>query len=179
MASQGYEYGDGITTERLYTRFLMPDDWKAWVAFYESPEAIEHFPIVGNSDEERAQLWVNRQLKRYAAGKFGLQAVISKETHALVGMAGLLLQDVNGEKEVEIGYHLLRNYWGLGYATEIAKGLIDYCFENNISSSVVTIINAKNHRSEKVALRNGLVKESATRWGGQDVFIYRLHVLNT
>ena len=179
MGANHYEYSDGITTERLYTRFLNKEDWKLWVEFYQSQEAIELFPVVGNSDEERAQIWVNRQLKRYQEGKYGLQLVLHKETNEVIGQAGLLLQVVDGENEIEIGYHVLHKHWGNGYATEIAKGFKEYCFENGISNSLVTIINRKNIRSQRVALKNGLTLEKETRWGGQDVFLYRLHILNS
>ncbi len=44
----------------------------------------------------------------------------------MIGLCGLIH---NNDNENEIAYRFREKFWGLGYGTEIAKGLIDYGFE--------------------------------------------------
>lgn len=170
-----YIYEDGLQTERLYTRFLVPDDYKAWTKFFEDKEAIEFFPSTGFvSNEERSKHWIERQLSRYRDNRFGLQALFNKETKEFIGQCGLLLQEVDGQKELEVGYHIFKKYWRQGYATEAAIRFRDYGFENNLSNSIISIINTKNVKSQRVATKNGMILEKQVKWLDMDVFIYRI-----
>jgi RimJ/RimL family protein N-acetyltransferase len=171
-----YIYQDNLESDRLLTRKLTIDDAKIWSDFFIDKEAIEFLPNPGfNSVDERAKHWVDKQLNRYADNLFGLQALIDKKTNQFVGQCGLLKQTVDGQTEVEVGYHIFKKYWGQGYAPEAAKLFIDYAFQNNITSSITSIINIKNIKSQRVADKNGLTREKQTIWSGLDVFIYRIN----
>jgi hypothetical protein len=91
---------------RLHFRHLQVSDVAAWEAFVSNPEAVRFFPP-GLNVTQSAVGWIERQLNRYRADGFGLNALIEKESGALVGQCGLLRQEVDGIQELEIGYHLL------------------------------------------------------------------------
>jgi len=150
------QYTDRLETARLITRFLTPDDAAVWVEYCSDPVATRFTAMEGKTPEEMAQEGIALSLKRYKENSFGLQALISKETGAFIGKSGLLLQEVNGENEIEVGYHLLPKYWGKGYASEAAQKFRDYAFERHLTDSVVSIIHAHNMPSKKVAVRNGM-----------------------
>lgn len=170
-----YIYQDNLESDRLLTRKLIQNDAKTWATFFTDKDAIEYLPNPGfNSVEDRAKHWVDKQLNRYADNQFGLQALIDKKTEVFIGQCGLLKQSVDNQTEVEVGYHIFKKYWGQGYALEAAKLFIDYAFENEISDSVISIININNLRSQRVADKNGLIKEKQTTWSGLDVCIYRI-----
>ncbi len=95
-------------------------------------------------------------IKRYADNRLGLQALIDKQTGAFIGQCGILIQEVNGINEIEVGYHLLRKHWGKGYASEAAQMFRDYGFENKVADSLISIIHPLNFPSKNVALRNGM-----------------------
>lgn len=171
---KNYLYEDGLTTERLCTRFLAPDDIKAWSKFFEDRDAIEFIPSHGlNSSEERAKFWIERQVKRYEHKRFGLQALIHIQTREFIGQCGLLLQEVDGKKELEVGYYIFKKYWGQGYATEAAQRFKTYAFKNKLADSVISIIDTGNVRSQKVAEKNGMSRGVQTKWQNIDAFIYR------
>ncbi|MBK7337141.1 MAG: GNAT family N-acetyltransferase [Saprospirales bacterium] len=124
-----YIYEDGLETERLFTRFLVPEDVKAWSDFFADPEALEFFPFVEPAPNEvRAKNWIEKQLTRYREHRYGLQALIDKKTGEMVGQCGLLAQDIDGKIEVEVGYSLLKKFWGKGYAREAAIRFKEYGF---------------------------------------------------
>jgi RimJ/RimL family protein N-acetyltransferase len=100
--------------------------------------------------------------------------LIDKETNALIGQCGLLLQEVDGIRELEVGYHIIKKYWGKGYAPEAARLFLDFAVEHDLADSVISIIDIRNTKSMRVAEKNGLHRDKQTRWLDKDVFIYRI-----
>lgn len=147
---------DRLQSARLTTRYVTLADAEPWLEYCNDPIAIEFTNIQGKSPEELVQVFIDFTLKRYEEQRGGLQALIEKETGAFVGMCGLFPQEVNGEEMIEVGYHLLRRYWGEGYATEAAQLFRDWGFENGVADTIVSIIHPDNIRSKQVALRNGM-----------------------
>lgn len=171
-----YHYPEGLQTERLITRHLIEDDISLWAEFFEEPEAIEFFPMYHHKPcEESATEWIERQRTRYANQEYGMQALIEKSTGNLVGQCGLIAKEIDGIPEVEVGYSILKKYWGLGYAAEAARLFIDYAFENNLVESVISTISPGNMKSIRVAEKNGLVFEKISPWQGMELCVYRLH----
>jgi [ribosomal protein S5]-alanine N-acetyltransferase len=170
-----YKYEDGLITERLYTRFLVPDDIQPWTSFFEDKDAIQYFPWIANdTSEERSRQWIERQLARYKENRYGLQALINKETKEFVGQCGLITQEVDGKKELEVGYHVFKKYWGQGYAPEAAKAFFEYGFKHQQAPSIISLIDIRNIKSQRVADKNGLKREKQIRWLEMDVFVYRM-----
>lgn len=170
-----FSYRDNLESKRLLTRFLTTEDILTWADFFNDKEAVEFLPTFGlSSNLERAEYWIQRQLNRYKENNFGLQALIHKKTNEIVGQCGLLKQEVDGQIEIEVGYHIFKKLWGQGYAPEAAKLFIEYAFKNDLADSVISIIDIQNIKSQIVADKNGLKKEKQTKWSGIDVFIYRI-----
>ncbi|HRH09941.1 MAG TPA: GNAT family N-acetyltransferase [Bacteroidia bacterium] len=165
-----------METARLVTRFLTKKDEEIWTRFLKNEDCTRYFPKTDfASPVERARYWIEKQINRYKEEKYGLQALVSKETGAFVGQCGLLLQEVDGKKELEVGYHILREYWGRGYAPEAAQAFIKYGAENSDFDSIISIIHRENKNSIAVALKNGLRKEKETTWFDLPVSIYRIN----
>lgn len=145
-----------LETERLSLRELTEDDWNDLCGILQDEEvmyAYEH-PF---SDEEVRE-WLGRQLARYDEyrHRFGLWAVVLKETGEMIGQTGLTLQDCDGEQLLEIGYLFKKRYWHKGYATEAALACKRYAFETLNEPRVYSIIRDNNIASQNVAKRNGM-----------------------
>ena len=113
--------------------------------------------------------------KRYAKDLGGMNALIHKSTEAFVGMAGLLVQQVDGRSELEIGYSLLPGFRGSGFATEAAVHAKQHAFKRQLAESLISIIHIRNIPSQQVALRNGMQLEKSTTYKDNPVFIYRIN----
>lgn len=48
------------------------------------------------------------------------------ETGEFAGQCGLVVQDIEGVEEIEVGYHVLPHLWRRGLATEAAAACRDY-----------------------------------------------------
>ncbi len=172
-----YIYPDSLESERLLTRKLTFDDVEIWSDFFKDKEAIEFLPDPNFSTyDERAKQWVDKQLNRYADNQYGLQVLIDKKTKQFIGQCGLLKQSVDGQTEVEVGYHIFKKYWGQGFAPEAAKLFIDFAFKTNQTNSVISIIDKGNIKSQRVAEKNHLRRDKETKWSEQDVYIYRINL---
>jgi RimJ/RimL family protein N-acetyltransferase len=164
-----------LETNRIYTRPVVASDATVWSEFFDSVEATEFFqPLPYENNQEKAAFWIGRQIQRYADRRYGLQAIVDKESNAFMGLCGLLSQEVDGKPELEVGYHFIKKYWGNGFAPEAARLFIAYTFEHKLAESVISIIDHRNVRSQKVAEKNGLKIEKRTTWNELDVFIYRI-----
>lgn len=173
-----YHYPDQLQTERLITRHLTEADVPQWAEFFNDPEAIEFFPMYHNRPpEESAKEWIQRQLTRYAKKEYGMQALIDKQTNDLIGHCGLIAKVIDGIPELEVGYSIMKPYWGRGYAVEAARLFIDFAFEHKLVESVISTISPGNLKSIRVAEKNGLTLEKITIWQDIELCVYRLHRL--
>jgi ribosomal-protein-alanine N-acetyltransferase len=169
-----YKYTDNLESERLITRFLTEHDKKEWVRFLGDEACIQYFPKYPHSLEQRAIDWIDAQLERYKTDRFGLQAIIEKNSNTMLGQCGLLMQLVNGKAEIEVGYHFYRSFWGKGFAPEAAKLFMDYAFTNQLTNSIISLIHPQNIKSQRVAIKNGLKKDGKTMKFDTEFDIYRM-----
>lgn len=170
-----YIYEDNLQSERLLTRKLTENDIEFWSEFFDNEEAQKFLPKFFDSPRERAKHMIDKQIERYADKRFGLQVILDKETREFLGLCGLLLQDIEGTNEIEVGYHFFKRNWGKGYAPEAAQLFISHAFDNNLTNSVISVIDIENFKSQRVAEKNGLKIEKQIKYfEDDDVFIYRI-----
>lgn len=161
------------TTQRLRFRNVELADAGAWEEFISDQNAMKFLAPV--TDVKQAAIdWMEKSLARYSKDGFGLYALIEKKSGEFIGLCGLMIQEVDGIRELEIGYHLLPRFWKQGYAGEAAIASRNFVFENHLADSVISIIVPENFPSQKVAQKNGMKKERETEWRGTKVFIYRI-----
>jgi len=161
-------------SERLHFRKIVPEDFYSWLPFYENPNSTKYWKGLPKNPEEACKEQFDKIFERYEKGMGGMNALILKENNRLVGICGLLVQEVDGIQELEIGYSVLPEYWRNGYAFEAAQKCKDYAFEQNFDSSLISIIHVNNIPSQKVALKNGMQLDKTTTYKGNPVHIYRV-----
>ncbi|MBI1224842.1 MAG: GNAT family N-acetyltransferase [Bacteroidetes bacterium] len=164
---------NNLTTDRLRFRPLTLEDKPLLMDFFEDPITTE-FHLIDAETPIYADNWLRRQLSRYTNDQGGLHAVELLETGELVGQCGLLYQWVDGIPKWEVGYHFLRKHWGNGYATEAAQACRNFCFENEMAETLISLIHPDNLRSQAVAKRNGMTEWKRTIWRKMSVVVYRI-----
>ena len=143
-----------LETERLLLREMTQDDLPALQGILQDEETI--YAYNGAFDEAETQAWLDRQLLRYAQYGFGLWAVVLKESGGMIGQCGLTMQPWRGDEVLEVGYLFNRAFWHHGYATEAARGCMEYAFDLLGAREVCSIIRETNLPSRRVAERNGM-----------------------
>lgn len=166
---------EGQKSERLKYRKLEESDFDWWMEFSSNPEATRYFDFSEHiNPKDFCRLWFDKVFDRYKNNTGGHNVLVELETGNPVGMCGLLVQEVDGINELEIGYSLHPAFWGNGYATEAAQKLRDFAFENNFADSLISIVHVENPQSANVALRNGMTLEKTTNYKGIPVNIFRV-----
>ena len=143
-----------METKRLTLRELTMEDFDALYEILSDPQTMQHYPAP--FDKEETQRWIMRNMERYAELGFGLWAVILKETGELIGDCGITMQNIHGQRLPEIGYHIRRNLWRRGYASEAAQACMDFIFTRTSFNSVYSYMKYTNEASYGVALKNGM-----------------------
>ncbi|MHA2394686.1 MAG: GNAT family N-acetyltransferase [Promethearchaeota archaeon] len=150
-----------INTERLKLREIIQQDFQAIHEYASDPEAVKYMPFGPNTKEE-TQEFINRNLKRQKENPrtdYGL-GIILKHEDRLIGACGI--HDIS-EIQTSIGYILNRRYWGHGYATEVAKALVDYVFSELGVHRVYASCDPQNHASIRVLEKVGMSLEGRLR----------------
>ena len=142
------------TTECLSFRELTQADLPALKLILQ--DEVTMFAYEHAFSDEEAQAWLDKQLGNYAQFGYGLWAVISKESGELIGQCGLTPQQVRDQTVLEIGYLFRRDCWHQGHATEAARAVKQYAFDQLKASGVYSIIRDNNLASMNVAIRNGM-----------------------
>lgn len=160
-----------LETERLVLREMNLSDEDDIAGIICDAETMRFFP--SPYDRKDVLRWIERNLERYRTEGSGLWAVVLKSTGEVVGDCGLIWQDVDGDRELECGYHFKRSHWGNGYATEAALACIRYGFDNRDIKRIISLIRPENEPSARVAVRNGLRVEKQTIRAGllHDVYV--------
>ncbi len=88
-------------------------------------------------------------------------AITVRETEALVGACGLVLN--RRFNHAELGYWIGAPYWGKGYATEAARALVTYAFEDLDLHKVHAHHFQRNPASGRVLEKAGFIHEGILR----------------
>jgi ribosomal-protein-alanine N-acetyltransferase len=162
-----------IQTERLLLRILSPDDLQAYETMYADPEVMLF--LGGKAlDREGVRQWMERRLASNAECRSAIRTVFEKDSGAFVGRCGLLVWDVEGVREFEIGYALARPHWGKGYATEAAIAVRDDAIQRLGHRRLICLIEVGNERSVRVAERLGMRYERTIDLDGRLAHLYAL-----
>ena len=143
-----------LETPRLLLREMTPDDLDFITAMLADPEVMRFYPKCYSRAE--AEVWLDRQLRRYARHGHGLWLVEEKATAKPVGQVGLLIQHVGGVDEKEVAYLIHRPYWGQGFATEAALACRNYAFKHFNRPRVFALVRPENEPSQHVARKLGM-----------------------
>jgi len=159
-----------LETPRLSLRELVPEDADALARILSDPETMRYYPAP--YDRAGVERWIERNRQRYKEDGVGLWGMVLKSTGELIGDCGITRQEVEGEQFYEIGYHLRRDYWGQGLATEAAIACREWAFQHLAAERVISLIRPENVPSRRVAERNGMSIWKEVNWRGLQHYVY-------
>ncbi|MEO8516694.1 MAG: GNAT family N-acetyltransferase [Flavobacterium sp.] len=168
---------EGQETERLKFRLLNIEDFEVWIELFEDIEVCRFLGVDKiKTPNERCKLWFEMTFERYKNDLGGANVLLDKFTNKIVGQSGLIVREIEGKQELEVAYSILPEYRKKGFAAESTKKCKDFAFENSFSKSLISIINAKNINSEKVAKNNGMRNDKTIEYHEMLVNIYRIDI---
>jgi RimJ/RimL family protein N-acetyltransferase len=144
-----------LGTERLVLRELTASDANDLHQALGDPQSMRFYPHPFSSEEVLA--WIRWSQRSYAENGHGLWGMVLRDTGELVGDCGLVVQDVDGERLVEVGYHVKPTHQRRGLASEAAGACRDHAFRNLGVDRLIALIRPENTPSRGVAERIGML----------------------
>ena len=170
---------ESIYTERLVVRALEPGDaprihrligdWDVARTTANVPHPYED----GMADD-----WIAKSASELEAGEAYHLAVTRRDTPGLIGSVGLTLPE---RRAPVLGYWIGRPYWGRGYATEAARGLVAFGFDALGIDRIIASVLPENLGSGRVLDKLGFARtgrqmhEAPARGAPQEVEMYELN----
>ena len=146
-----------VETQRLIIRDWREEDREAFYRMNSDERVMSFFPFRRTRAE--ADAFFDRLSAETAAGATGFAALELRETGECIGFAGLHPDDVVPSLPpgaIEIGWRLLPQFWGKGYATEAAEALLAEGFLHLGLAGIVSYAVWNNDRSTAVMRRIGM-----------------------
>lgn len=145
-----------IQTDRLHLRLIDPDhDAADMLALLNEPGFIRHIADRGVRTLAQARDYTaERVLGSYTLNGFGMYAIIRRSDGAWLGNAGLVRRD--GLPAPDVGYALLAQYEGHGYAFEAARGVMHYARDVLGYPDLYGIVAPENLRSAALLRKLGM-----------------------
>ncbi|TQS76214.1 GNAT family N-acetyltransferase [Ornithinibacillus gellani] len=143
-----------IETKLLYLRELNMNDQSDLSKVLSDSESMQYYPHPFNQGEVKN--WIKWNVENYKQYNHGLWAVVLKEEDTFIGDCGITMQDIDGIRLPEIGFHIIKKYWNKGYATEAASACKEYAFNVLGYSEIFSYTTLNNIPSQKVAKKIGM-----------------------
>ncbi|GIN87134.1 ribosomal-protein-serine acetyltransferase [Heyndrickxia sporothermodurans] len=141
-----------IKSERLLIREFQVNDWEA-VHEYTSDSLVMKYIPEGVFSEEDAKDFVNKNVGENAKN----YPVILKEEDKLIGH--IVFHKYFGEHTYEIGWVFNPKYYNKGYASEAAKAVLKYGFEELKLHRIIATCQPQNPPSYRVMEKIGMRRE--------------------
>lgn len=140
-----------VETERLHLKLWSEKYFDRYAEVYADEEQAKF--IGGRLDRPQAWRLMASMAGHWVLRGFGVWAVVEKSTGEFVGSVGLWYPE--GWPELELGYWLVPEARGTGYATEAGARARDYAFNELGAETLVSFISPHNEPSARVAERLG------------------------
>lgn len=145
---------DSLTTPRLRLRRFTPYDLD-FLLRINSDEHVMRYAGGVKTRRQTEELLEVRILRYYADNPgLGVWVTVEQASGADIGMH--LLNNIHGESFIQVGYLLLPQYWGRGYATEMCRAVLRYGFAELRLPQIVAITDRDNAASQRVLGKAGL-----------------------
>lgn len=171
-----------LTTARLVLRPFHPSDADVVTALAgERDVAFNTLNIPHPYERRHAEEWIAAhpgQLRRRESVTY---AITLRENRAVIGAAGLILDQAN--ETAELGYWIGSAWWGRGYASEAARALLGWGFAklglHRIHASHFPRNPASGAVLRKIGMRHeGRLREHILKWG-EHLDLERYGILRT
>lgn len=155
-------------TERLFLPKLTEKDLD-FVAAMRADADVMRF-IRAPQKPEEAMNWIKLVSSRWEGEKIGFCSVFLKSTNEFIGWCGLWQLKETGE--IEVGYALVKDFWGKGYAVEASEAFLNYGFTELNLPKIVACANPDNKGSRRVMEKLGMTFDHIGFYYGRDLVHY-------
>ena len=161
-----------IETERLVGERIAPRHFDALVALLGDPRVGA--TLGGVLAPERVSASLADKIAHWDRHGFGYWMWHERETGAPIARGGLQHTEVDGHREVEVGWAVMADRWGEGFATELGTASVHVGFEQLGLDDVVAYTLPNNRASSRVMEKIGFEYEKDVVHAGLPHVLYRI-----
>ncbi len=162
-----------LKSERLYLKEFTNGDVHDYFRLNSDPDVMKYIGREPETDINVIKENIKKIRKYYAENPgLGVWAGFEKQSDKFIGF--FVLQHLDNTDEIEVGYRLLKEFWQQGYATEMAKELINYGFNEIRLDKIAGITHPENIASQNVLLKSGLNYIKKAHFYNIDVMYYSI-----
>lgn len=143
------------TTERLKLSPISVAEHAHYFRLFTDLRSMEF--SLGVKSAEQTQEWIDLNVLQWDAFGFGAFSIYLKIGNEFIGTCALAMKKPADPSTAEIGYRLLPDYWGKGYATEACGELLYLATDTGFLRRVNALIDPDNVRSIAVVRKLGFV----------------------
>lgn len=145
-----------LETERLIVKLTSLDNFETIYRLHSDPEVMRYVGQGAKTRDESRES-IEKIIRHQEKHGFSFGDVYEKGTDLYVGRAGLIYLEMNdSQPDIEVGYVLHQAFWGKGYATELAKGFLEWGFKQLSVDKLVAVIRPQNDPSRHVLEKCGM-----------------------
>jgi RimJ/RimL family protein N-acetyltransferase len=160
-----------LATRRLRLREFRPDDLEHLCRLDSDPRVMRY--IGDGSVGTRASVAeALARATKYYRNYPGLGVWPAEECDGQAFIGWFCLKYVPKTVEVEVGYRLLPEAWGRGYATEGARALVRHGFAELGLVRIIGLTHPENLASQRVLAKAGLRDAGWGRYYGRDLRLF-------
>lgn len=165
-----------LETSRLKLRWFVPGDEALLLAIWNDPAFIQYVGDRGiRTLEEAGEAMASGPLKLYEDHGYGPFRIALPDTDRAIGLCGLFKRD--NLDDPDIGFGLLPEYCGNGYAYEAAEAVTAYARDGLGLERMMAIVSDDNAASIALIEKLGLIFERNITMPGDDkeICLYAIH----
>ena len=149
-----------VETPRLLLREVVESDVDGFFQLDSDPEVHRYLGGHTVKSKEESLVIIKFVRQQYDDHGIGRWAVIDKKTGTFMGWAGLkyVTEEINNHKNYyDLGYRLIRKFWGQGYGHEVASASLMYAVDELSLGSVFASAHKNNVASNRIIRKLGFV----------------------
>lgn len=155
-----------LTTERLRLEPMTEAHLDGLFAMNSDLDVMRY--ISGEPETREATLaMIGRVKQRWENWGFGWWSLVERETGEIIGAAGVHYLGFDPANPHEIGWRLRADKWGRGFASEAARCIAAFAFEQLDAPLLCAVCHPENRNSSRLMERLGMTCRGQEEWYGK------------
>lgn len=161
-----------METERLIIRQFTPQDLDKLIELRSDDDVIKYLGGRRLQNPEAIAKRLKFYIDCYRCFGYGMCAMIWRETGEMIGWSGL--QPLENSGDTEVGYGMIKEFWGRGIGFECASAWLRYGFEKTNLTRIVAVASPENTASWRIMEKLGMRREKTETHYGMECVFYRI-----
>lgn len=159
-----------FTSARLGYRLCQASDYANLLKLDTDPEVRSFFPM-GVATPEEIKTRTQKYQDDFAERGYGIFIMEELTTGEFVGRCGF---GQLGADQIEVGYVLMKKFWGKGFASEALAALLEWANTHMTIDSIIAFAPINHLASQRVMQKCGMQFEKTAEMYGVECAFYKI-----